>query len=149
VREVLSIEGYTLVVRGTTDAIVALYGPRGGLLGANLLGANDTAGARGIAVAPDGRIVIGGWFSGVVRGPAGDLTAEGGDDAFVATVDRTAHVVAIDPVTGPGREELVGFAASPAGVAIGVAHTAELVAFAERFAAPADPTGGIAVFVRP
>ena len=149
VREVLTVEGYTLVVRGTTDGFVAIWGAKGELVGANVLGANDTAGARGVAVAPDGRIVVGGWFAGVVRGPAGDLTADGGDDAFVATIDRMAHVVAIDPITGPGREEIVGLAGSPAGVAIGVAHTAELVAFGERFAAPADPTGGIALFVRP
>jgi hypothetical protein len=149
VREVVNLDDYTLVVRGRTDAIAVVYRPSGGRLGATLLGANDTAGARGVAVAPDGRIVVGGWFSGVVRGPAGDLTADGGDDAFVAVVDKTGHVIAIDPITGPGREEVVGFAASSAGVAIGVAHTADLIALGERLTEPIDPTGGIALFVRP
>lgn len=149
VRDVLTIDGVTMVVRGTTDAIVAMYDAAGTIQGANLLGADDVAGARGVAIAPDGRVVLAGEFSGVIRGPNGDLTADGGDDAFVATIDRTAHVTAIAPISGPGREEIVGVASSKAGIAYGVAHTAELIAFGAHLPSPASPTGGVAVFVEP
>ncbi len=149
VRDVLTVDGVTMVVRGTTDAIVARYDAAGTLAGANLLGADDIAGARGVAIGPDGRIVVAGTFSGVIRGPNGDLTADGGDDAFVATIDRTAHVTAIAPISGPGREDIVGLASSKAGIAYGVAHTAELIAFGAHVPAPRSPTGGVAVFVQP
>lgn len=148
VREALIIEGDPVVVRGSTDALIAMYSTSGELLGANLLGADDTAGARGVAIAPDGHIAVTGYFSGLIRGPNGDLTADGGDDAFVATIDRTAHVTALDPISGPGREEVVGLASSKAGLAFAVAHTAELIAFGAHLPAPASPTGGVALFLR-
>jgi hypothetical protein len=149
VRDVVRFDGDTFVVRGTSDTMVAVHDGKGAPVGATLLGGQDYDGARGLAVGPDGALVVGGWFSGVMRGPAGDVTADGGDDAFVARLDRSAHVTAIDPVSGAGREEIIGLAGATSGVAIGVAHTAGVTAFATSHPAPADPMGGLAVFVRP
>jgi hypothetical protein len=146
VRDVVDL-GVNRVVRGTSDALVAVFDAAGTLADASLVGGLEYDGARGLAIAAKDTIVVGGFYRGVIRGPAGDLTADG-DDGFLARLDATAHVLSIEPLTGPGREEVVGLTARGGTFALAVAHTAGLSALGVTTPAPADSAGGVVLYQR-
>jgi hypothetical protein len=145
VREVVHLGGEMHVVRGTSDTLIAVYDGSGAPAASTLIGGQDYDGARGLVAPPGGGVIAGGWFSGTLRTPHGDALAGGGDDAFLAHLSGTAAIGSIDVVTGDGREEITGLAASRAGVAIGIGHTAAVTVLGTALPAPADPGGGAAI----
>ncbi len=133
---------------GMADGLVAIWDASGGLAGAALIGGADYDGLRAIAAYGD-ELIVGGWFAGALDVAGTRLTAGGGDDAFLAMVDRAGHVTHALAVSGDGREDVPALAAGPRGWAAGLAFTAAAAVGDARFPAPADPGGGAAIVVRP
>lgn len=88
-------------------AAPAEYG--GSHLGSFAIGGDGADAARTVAVAPDGAIVVGGYFSGQVDFGAGAVTASGGTDAFVAAYDANGALRWVKAFGGddPVEEEAV------------------------------------------
>jgi hypothetical protein len=149
VREVVHAGGDLHVVRGASDTLVVVHAADGAPRGSTLIGGQDYDGARGLVVAPGDELVAGGWFSGTLRTPTGDVLAGGGDDAYVAHLSRDARIHAFDIVSGDGREEVAALGASAAGVAVAIGYTAATTVAGTALPAPADPGGGAAVVFFP
>ncbi|MCE9578288.1 MAG: hypothetical protein K8W52_34495 [Deltaproteobacteria bacterium] len=137
-----SFEGH-----GAADGLVAIWDARGSLSGSVMIGGTDYDGLRAIAAHGD-ELVVGGWFAGAMDVAGTRLTAGGGDDAFVAVVDTTAHVSQALAVSGDGREDVPALAAGLGGWVAALGFTAAASLGDTRFAAPADPGGGAAIVVR-
>jgi hypothetical protein len=149
VREVVNAGADLHVVRGTSDTLVVVHAADGHQVASTLIGGQDYDGARGLVVGPGDELVGGGWFAGVLRTPTGDVTAGGGDDAFVVRLARDASIYGFDIVTGPGREEVTALGGSSAGVAVAIGYTAAVTVAGTTLPAPADPGGGAAIVFFP
>ena len=140
------------LVGGTADGWIGVWDHAGAWRGGSLIGGADYDGLRSIAAMPNGTgFVVGGWFSGTMPLPtiATTLTARGGDDAFVASVSGDGTLLAATAISGDGRENIVGLASSPAGLAIALGFTAATTWLDISLDAPANPNGGAAVIVTP
>jgi hypothetical protein len=147
VREKLRVGMDDFTVRGPTGALVTWWTPRGVPAGAALLGGEGGAGASAIAAVGE-RVVIGGFFGGVLQLGPRVLDARG-DDAFAVALDARARVIESWHFGGPGREELVALAPLAGGFVAIVAHSAALtIDGAPALAAPNDPLAGVALVVR-
>jgi hypothetical protein len=133
---------------GLADGLVAIWDAHGELTGSVLLGGSDYDGLRAIAARGD-ELVVGGWFSGTIALADRTLIAGGGDDAFVAILDRAGKVTQATALSGDGREDITALAAGPGGWAAGLAFTAAAALGDDHFASPADPGGGAAIVARP
>ena len=147
-REPIRVGGSDHDVRGASDGIVAWFTPTGDAGATAVIGGTDFDGLRAI-VAVDDRVVVAGFFSGTLALGKQSITAGGGDDAFVATVNAAGGVEASWQIGGPGREEVVALASVPGGFVAGVAHTAAAVIGDDKLTAPQDPATGAALVQRP
>ena len=147
-RDVVHIAGADLAAQGPADGLVGWWSKDGTALGAVLLGGPDFDGVRAITAAGE-HVIVGGFYSGAMRLGDRAITANGGDDAFLAALDHRGSVVTSWPVSGPGREEIIALASVPGGFIAGVAYTAAIDLAGAALPAPADPMSGAAVLVRP
>jgi hypothetical protein len=147
-REPIRVGGSDHDVRGASDGIVAWFTPTGDAGATAVIGGTDFDGLRAI-VAVDDRVVVAGFFSGTLALGKQSITAGGGDDAFVATVNAAGGVESSWQIGGPGREEVVALASVPGGFLAGIAHTAAAVIGDDKLPAPQDPATGAALVQRP
>ncbi|MGE0870640.1 MAG: hypothetical protein AB7P03_18890 [Kofleriaceae bacterium] len=147
-RDAVQIGGAQLQTRGGSDGLVGWWSPDGSSLHAVLIGGDEPDGLQAIAAAGE-HVVVGGYFSGSMPLGARSVTAGGGDDAFLATLDERGSVLTSWQVTGEGREEVAVLASIPGGVVAGISHTAGVTVAETTIAAPADPMTGAAVVVIP
>lgn len=130
----------TLATQGPADGYLARWAPDGSSRGAARLGGPDHDGATAVLALGE-RFVVGGFFTGSADdGHGATVHARGGDDAFVAVVDR--GVPTVRALSGDGREQVTSLARAGDGVVMAIAHTAGFTAFGATVAAPADPLGG-------
>lgn len=147
VREVIRLGSTDLPARGDGDGAIGWW-TKDGVPGAAVqLGGADFDGVRAIT-AVGKRVVVGGVFSGTMRIDQRQLTAAGGDDAFLAAFDNGA-LAGLWPITGEGREEVAALAPIPGGFLAGVTHTARAEVEGAALAGPKDPLGGAALVIRP
>jgi outer membrane protein assembly factor BamB len=146
-RDVMHVGGADLVAQGPADGLVASWAKDGTATHAILLGGPEFDGLRAITAVGD-RIVVAGFYSGSMQLGDRASTAGGGDDAFVAALDRSGAVVESWQISGAGREEVSALAAIAGGFVAGVAHTAALAVGEASLPAPADPLAGAAIVVR-
>jgi hypothetical protein len=137
----------TLEVAGAADGYLARWTGDGTSLGAVRLGGADYDATTRVVACGDA-LAVTGFFSGSIQLGGAALAARGGDDAMLLFVERSGATRLV-PVGGDGREEIVGLAATPWGVALAVSHTAGFDVRALRAPSPADPLGGAAVVVLP
>lgn len=147
-RDTVHVGGADLVAQGPSDGVVAWWTKEGVASHAVLLGGLDFDGLRAITSVGD-RIVVGGFFSGSLRLGDRTLTAGGGDDAFLATLDDHGAVLDSTSIGGPGREEISALSAFPGGIIAGVGHTAAAELGGVHVDAPKDPLSGAALVIRP
>lgn len=147
-RETIHIGGSDLVVRGATDGLVASWAPDATFLHAVLLGGDEVDGLTGIVAVGD-HLVVAGYYAGSIRLDR-DLTAGGGDDAFLAAIDYGGSVLSSWPIHGDGREEITALASTPGGTGLlaGLAHTGAVTLDDDTLPAPATPTSGFALLAR-
>ncbi|HEY4178930.1 MAG TPA: hypothetical protein VGM90_18915 [Kofleriaceae bacterium] len=148
VRGELTVSGRATTTSGPADGLVAWWNNDGSAHTSVLLGGADFDGLRAITAAGT-RVVVGGFYSGSMRLGGETISADGGDDAFLAALDATGHVVHAWPASGPGREELVTLSSVPGGFLVGAAYTATANIAGAQVKAPADPLSGAAVAIRP
>ncbi|MDX2086893.1 MAG: hypothetical protein SFX73_03535 [Kofleriaceae bacterium] len=146
-RDTVHVGGVDLVARGPADGLLAWWNPDGSPGHAILVGGTDFDGIRSIIATSD-RVVVGGFYSGTIDLGDAQLTAGGGDGAFIATLDRRGTVVDAFDIEGAGREEIIALAAIPDGFVAGVAHTAAASITGDALPAPRDPLAGAALIVR-
>ncbi len=148
-RDTVHVGTTDIVARGPSDGLVTWWTPTGALDDTPplQLGGPDFDGLRAI-VATGSRIVVAGFYSGTMQLGNRALTAGGGDDAFVAALDESGHVVEAWPVGGEGREEVTALAPVPGGFIAGIAHTAAARVGDAALPSPADPLSGAALAVR-
>lgn len=148
-RDVVHVGGTDLTAQGPGDGLVAWWAADASFLHATLLGGAELDGLSGIAAVGD-HVVVGGFYSGTLRLGDRDLTAGGGDDAFLVALDVRATVLEAWPVRGEGREEIVAIAPAPDGFIAGLAHTAAATVDGDPLPAPSDrdPASGAALIVR-
>jgi hypothetical protein len=146
-RDTVHVGGVDLVARGPSDGLLAWWNPDGTAGHAVLVGGTDFDGIRSIVAASD-RIVVGGFYSGTIDLGDAQLTAGGGDGAFIATFDRRGTVVDAFDIEGAGREEIVALASITDGIVAGIAHTAAASVTGDALPAPKDPLAGAAIIVR-
>lgn len=146
-RDTVHVGGLDLVARGPADGLLAWWSPDGTPSHAVLVGGTDFDGIRSIVAAED-RIVVGGFYSGTIDLGDAQLTAGGGDGAFIATFDRRGTIVDAFDIEGAGREEIVGLATIYEGIVAGIAHTAAASITGAALPAPNDPLAGAAIVVR-
>jgi outer membrane protein assembly factor BamB len=148
-RDIVHVGSSQLEAQGAADGLLAWLQADGEKGPAILVGGLDFDGINAIAAADDGRVLVGGFFSGAMRLGPRTLSAGGGDDSFIALFDASSDVEASWQVGGEGREEVVGLAAIPGGFVAGVAHTASAkIDGGPALPAPADPLTGAALIVR-
>jgi hypothetical protein len=146
-KEVIHVGSAQLVTQGESDGVVAWFGAGGEKGAAVLVGGMDFDGLRAISAVGD-KVVVGGFFSGSIKLAERTLTAGGGDDAFLASLDANGTVATVWHVGGEGREEITSLASVPGGFVAGVAHTANANVEGAQLAAPKDPMAGGALIVR-
>ena len=148
-RDVVHVGGTDLTAQGPGDGLVAWWAPDSSFLHATLIGGSEADGLSGITAVGD-HVVVGGFYSGTLRLGDRDLTAGGGDDAFLVALDPRGTVLEAWPVRGEGREEIAAMAPAPGGFIAGLAHTAAATVDGDRVAAPSDrdPASGAALIVR-
>ena len=106
---------------GFEDAFVAKYGPAGELLWVRTYGDEDTQRARGVALAPNGDILVTGSFRGQIDLGGGPLASAGYDDVFLARLTSAGEHVWSQAFGGPGLDWAVRVASDSAGdVVVGV-----------------------------
>ncbi|HUJ58394.1 MAG TPA: hypothetical protein VLX92_07875 [Kofleriaceae bacterium] len=147
VRDVVHVGSADLVAQGAADGLVAWLSPEGEKGPAQLIGGLDFDGLAAVC-AVDDRVVVGGFFSGRMNLAGRQMSAGGGDDAFLAAIDERGEIVAGWQVGGDGREEITGLSPIPGGFVAGVAHTANVRIDDVTLPAPADPMTGAAIVVR-
>jgi hypothetical protein len=145
-RDALRINLADVTVRGPSDGLVTFFAPDGTAGPTLVFGGLEAVALRAIAASGD-RIVVGGVFTGTIALGQRSLTASAGDDAFVAVLDG-GTVTHVEPITGPGREELVALAPVPGGYVAGIAHTAGASIGAGSVASSPDPMTGAAAAIR-
>jgi hypothetical protein len=146
-RAVLRVGSTELVARGDGDGVVAWWS-KDGVAGPTVqLGGSELDGVRAI-VAVGERVVVAGFFSGTIELGHRKLTAQGGDDAYLAAFEDGAFGEAW-AVTGEGREEIAALAAVPGGFVAGVTHTGRAEIEGAPLPAPNDPLSGAALVIRP
>ncbi|MFT3700445.1 MAG: PQQ-binding-like beta-propeller repeat protein [Kofleriaceae bacterium] len=133
VRGAVKIGDRTVTAKGEADGLVAYWAPGGQLLSATLLGTDAFDGLRSIAPVDD-RVVVAGY--------SGNL-------AFVVDVDAKGAQGTAHPFSGAGREDVTALNALPGGFIAAVGHTANAEIDGSDVPAPAEPTAGAAVIVRP
>jgi hypothetical protein len=148
-RDVVHVGSSQLQAQGAADGLVAWLTSEGEKGPAILVGGLDFDGATAITAGVDGRVLVGGFFSGQMKLGPRTLSAGGGDDSFIAMFDPNGTVDTSWQLGGEGREELVGLAAIPGGFVAGVAHTARAtIEGGPTLPSPADPMTGAALIVR-
>ncbi|HEY4056459.1 MAG TPA: hypothetical protein VGM39_07610 [Kofleriaceae bacterium] len=148
VRGDLTVSGRAFTTAGPADGLVAWWNKDGSAHNAVLLGGADFDGLRAIT-AVGSRVVVGGFYSGSMRLGGDAISADGGDDAFLAALDASGRVVTTWPASGPGREELVTLSSLPGGFLVGAAYTASANIAGAQVKAPSDPLSGAAIAIRP
>jgi hypothetical protein len=146
-RSVIKIGATELVTMGDGDGAIGWWAKDGAPGPAVQLGGAEFDGVRAIA-AVGKRIVVGGFFSGTIRVGQQRLTADGGDDAYLAAFENGVPS-GLWPVTGEGREEIAAIGAMPGGFVAGVTHTARAKVDDAELRAPKDPLSGAALVMRP
>lgn len=147
VREVLSLAGSALVPRGTGDGLVVWYTATGELGNGVLIGGNDFDGLRAIAALGD-QIVVGGFFSGSIGLADQTFTAGGGDDSFLAALDRGGAITTAWHLGGSGREEITSLSPISGGVVVGMSYTGDGAVDDVKLIAPKPGSIGAALVVR-
>lgn len=137
----------TLEIAGAADGYLARWAGDGTSLGAVRLGGFDYDATTQLVPLGD-RLAIAGFFSGSLQLGGTTLSARGGDDAMLVLVAPSGEARVI-PIGGAGREELIGLAATPSGLVLGVSHTAGFDMLGLAAPSPADPLGGAAVVILP
>ncbi|MBK9029915.1 MAG: hypothetical protein IPL61_01000 [Myxococcales bacterium] len=137
VRGVADVAGRRVEARGAADGLVTYFDARGSVRATVIVGGADFDGVTAIAGHGDD-VVVGGWFSGTLAGPAAALVAIGGDDPMVARV-RPEGVVALTALASPGAATIPAIAADDRGWLVALTS-----ATAARFADAAVPAGASA-----
>jgi PKD repeat protein len=97
--------GGTLGALGGSDGFVASYrGTTGAHLWSRRLGGTNNDYAYGVALAPDGGIVVAGAFDGTAAFGGGSLTSAGGGDAFAAKYSSTGSPSWARPLGGAAAD---------------------------------------------
>ncbi|MEO8845835.1 MAG: hypothetical protein ABI591_28635 [Kofleriaceae bacterium] len=125
VRDSIRIGGRDLTTRGPADGLVAWFSPSGDPGTTTIIGGSDFDGLRGI-VAVDDRVVVAGFFSATLVLGKRSVSASGGADSFVVTVNAAGELETSWHAGGPGREEITSLASVPGGFVAGIAHSAAL-----------------------
>ena len=132
---------------GPADGLVFWLSPAGEVGATTLIGGTDFDGLRAIA-AVDDRMVVGGFFAGTLPLAKHAITATGGDDAFLATINSAGELESTWHIAGPGREEITALSSIPGGFVAGIAHSAAATIDDDHLPAPSDPTSGAALLQR-
>jgi hypothetical protein len=147
VRESLRINLADITTHGPADGLVVYYAADGTAGPSIPIGGSELDTLRAIT-AVDDRIIVAGTYAGTFTAGRELVRSAGGGDAFVAILSH-GTVVRVDPIAGPGREEVVALAPLAGAYAAGVTHTAGGAFAREPVRAPADPLTGAALLVRP
>ncbi len=91
-------------VGGAADVFVTAVGARGRVRWARAFGGPGRQIGRGVDAAPGGDLVLAGEFAGTIRLGRHRLTSAGGDDLFLARLDRRGRVRWATAIGGPGDE---------------------------------------------
>jgi hypothetical protein len=148
IRDAVRVGTNEVTAHGPSAGLVFWLSPTGEVGATTLLGGSDFDGLRAIA-AVDDRVVVGGFFTGTLPLGKHAITAIGGDDAFLATINAAGDIESTWQVGGPGREEITALATVPGGFLAGITHSAAVSIGDDRLPSPADPTGGAALLERP
>ncbi|HEX5130965.1 MAG TPA: FlgD immunoglobulin-like domain containing protein [Candidatus Krumholzibacteria bacterium] len=103
---------------GATDAFIARLTSSGDHVWSHGYGAAGAQEANALAIAPDGRVAIGGRLEGSTDFGGGVLTSRGRDDAFVAVYDAAGAHLWSRQVGGVGSELMIDVVLDPSGGAI-------------------------------
>lgn len=148
VRDRVRLAGHDLAAQGPADGAIAWWTQTGEPAGARLIGGTDFDGLRAITSVDD-RIVLAGFYAGTLSLGAQTLTADGGDDAFLAALDPSGAVITAWPIRGEGREEITALAAIPGGFLAGLSHSAAASIDGIDLPSPKAPSSSAALIIRP
>ncbi|PCC71923.1 hypothetical protein SAMN02745121_03273 [Nannocystis exedens] len=135
--DVADFGGGPVPASGGEDAFIAKYGPAGELLWVRTYGDEFEQRARGIALAPDGDILVTGSFRGQIDLGGGPLASAGYDDVFVARLTPAGDHVWSQAFGGPGIDYGVRVASDSAGEVILAAQADGGVDFGDGVPGPA------------
>ena len=147
IRDTVRVGTTDFAANGPSDGLIFWLSPTGEVGATTLVGGTDFDGLRAIT-AVDDRVIIGGFFAGTLPLAKHAITALGGDDAFLATINSTGDIEATWQVGGPGREEITALATVPGGFLAAITHSAAATIGDDRLPAPTDPTSGAALLER-
>ncbi|HPS38567.1 MAG TPA: hypothetical protein PL124_04065 [Candidatus Cloacimonadota bacterium] len=147
----LNFLGQTAVSAGVWDIYVAKLDPSGNLVWLRTFGGVLSEIGQGIAVSPEGRIYVAGWFAGTVKFSAEhSLTAAGGSDALILALNSAGDVLWAHSGASAGVDYAYKVACDDSGnayltgsAAAGTVFDTEVLDGNGMYAAKYDPQGQI------
>lgn len=97
-----AFDGDVLAASGGTDAFLAKFDPLGEFAWARSFGNFNNQSAFGLAVSPEGFVVLGGYFTGSIQPGDRAISSAGGDDAFLVAFSPAGDHVWSFAAGGPG-----------------------------------------------
>lgn len=117
-RGTLDLDGTTLVADTLDDAFVARLDDNGAVTFALRFGDAAEQGARAIAVAPGGGLLVAGGFQGTIDAGDGPLTSDAGEDVFLTRLDEMGAAIETKRWGAAGDQRARAVSADPCGAVL-------------------------------